>query len=201
MNRYAVMDFETTGLSPNNGARVIEVGVVIIENWKIVDTYDNLINPGVPVPRDIETLTGINNNMIRNAPPPQRIFQEAYQFVSGAALVAHNAVFEKQFWLPELVRLGLANNHQFLCTKLISRRLYPWLTDYKLSTLVEAHNIKRVGADHRALPDAIITAILFLSMHEHISKLYPSRKITPTFLNRYQKMRKIDAKSYPKGWY
>ena len=191
MNRYAVMDFETTGLSPKNGARVIEVGVVIVEDWKIVDTYDNLINPGVPVPREIEVLTGINNNMIRNAPPPQRIFQETYRFVSGAALVAHNAVFEKHFWLPELGRLGLANNHQFLCTKLISRRLYPWLKDYRLSTLVEAHNIKRVGADHRALPDALVTSVLFLKMCEHIIKLYPGKKITSVFFEAIPENEKI----------
>ena len=198
MNRYAIVDFETTGFSPKNGARVIEIGVVMVEDWRIVDTYDNLINPGVPVPGDIEALTGITNNMIRNALPPQRIFQEAYQFVSGATLVAHNAVFEKQFWLPELSRLGLANNHQFLCTKLISRRLYPWLKDYRLSTLVEAHNIKRVGADHRALPDALVTSVLFLKMCEYIIKLYPGKKITPVFLKHYQKMRKSDAESYPK---
>ena len=199
MSRYAVIDFETTGFSPQNGDRVIEIGVVMIENYRIIDRYESLINPGVPIPGRIKELTGITTAMVRNAPPPQRIFHEVYQFIKDATFVAHNATFERQFWLHELSRLGLGYQYQFLCTKLISRRLYPWLPDHKLITLIEAHNIPRNGSAHRALPDALMTAELFFRMHEHITKLYPEKTITTGFLERYLKMKKADAKSYPKS--
>ena len=199
MNRYAVIDFETTGFSPQNGDRVIEIGVVMIENYRIIDRYESLINPGVPIPGRIKELTGITTAIVRNAPPPQRIFHEVYQFIKDATFVAHNAAFERQFWLHELSRLGINYQHQFLCTMLISRKLYPWLPDHKLITLIEAHNIPRQSAAHRALPDALMTAELFFRMHKHITKLYPEKTITTGFLERYLKMKKADARSYSKS--
>ena len=196
--RYAVMDFETSGLSPNSD-RAIEIGAVIVEGGRIVDKYQSLINPGVNVPAKITELTGISTGMVRNAPPPKTVFGEFRKFVSGSMLVAHNASFEHNFWNAELNRLGYPNDEQFICTLLISRRLYPWSSNHKLGTLASTHNLPVDGSLHRALSDSKITAHLLIKIIEDLEELYPDGVVDSSFLARYQKALKADARSLPKG--
>ena len=92
-----VLDFETTGMSPNVGARPTEVAAVRIENGKIVDRYQSLMNAGVHVPAFITELTGITNAMVRNAPPIDQVMRELNVFVDGQPLVAHNVSFDRKF--------------------------------------------------------------------------------------------------------
>ena len=197
MNRYAVIDFETTGRSPGQGDRAVEIGVVILENGQVVDTYESLINPNVEISSFITDLTGITNRMIRNAPPPKQVFEEVNRFVRSATLVAHNASFDRNFWTHELSRLNLDSEHQFLCTMLISRRLYPWSRNHKLKTLVELHEIPAKGRHHRALADASMTSGLLLRILDDIGTIYPDERITPVFLGRYQKTRAVAVKAVP----
>lgn len=197
MSRYAVIDFETTGLSPRQGDRAVEIGAVLVENGQIIDTYQSLINPNVQVSRFITDLTGISNEMIRDAPRPKQVFKEVHRFVRSATLVAHNASFDRNFWTHELSRLNLDAEHQFLCTMLISRRLYPWSPNHKLRTLAELHEIPAAGRHHRALADASVTSGLLLRILSDIGAIYPDESITPVFLSRYQKMRKVTAKAVP----
>lgn len=159
-----VLDFETTGMSPNVGARPTEVAAVRIENGRIVDRYQSLMNGGVYVPAFITELTGITNTMVRNAPPIDQVMRELHAFVDGQPLVAHNVSFDRKFLEAEWQRLRLPMTSPLLCSLLVSRRLYPHLASHKLGALVEHLNIPRTGRYHRALADTEMTAHLWLRM-------------------------------------
>ncbi|AKS43220.1 3'-5' exonuclease [Wenzhouxiangella marina] len=88
-NQYSVIDFETTGLSPACGARPTEIAVVRIRGGEIVDRYQSLMNPGVPIPYDIQAFTGITDAMVRRAPPVEAVMAQAVDFVGGDPIVAH----------------------------------------------------------------------------------------------------------------
>ena len=198
MGRYAVIDFETTGLTARGGDRAIEIGAVFVENGRILDEYQSFIDPGVRVPGNITRLTGISNDMVRGAPPPEVVFPEVSQFVSKSALVAHNAAFDRAFWNHEQNRLGRKGEARFLCTMLMARRLYPWVQNHKLATLTEAHQLPTNGRHHRALADSSVTAHLLLRMIKDLDELYPEEQVDSRFLARYQKRRKIDVRSKPR---
>ena len=88
-----VLDFETTGLSPNRGDRAIEIGAVKLVNGELVDQFQQLMNPGFPVSGFIEGYTGIKNSMLRTASPCHTVMSEFADFIGDANLVAHNASF------------------------------------------------------------------------------------------------------------
>ncbi len=194
MNRYAVIDFETTGLSPNQGDRAIEVAVVIVEQNKLIDEYQSLMNPDIAISDFISQLTGITNQMVEKAPASSAVMHQAIQFVGDATIVAHNAAFDRMFWEKELSLLNISKPNPFICTMQISQRLYPSSPNHKLKTLVEFNNIKRADSYHRALADAKYTAELLLRIHKDIAKLYPENQINPGFLQNYQTCRKADVK-------
>jgi len=195
VGRYAVIDFETTGLSPQHGDRALEVGVAIIENGLVKDTYQSLMNPGVAVPSFITGLTGITQKMISKAPASEMVMKEVCEFIGNTWLVAHNASFDKRFWDYELNKINLGSENKFLCTMLISRRLYPWANDHKLETLVNVHDIKVQGKHHRALADSLMAAELFIQAQKDLGLLYEPENITPEFILSYQKKPKAKLKS------
>jgi DNA polymerase-3 subunit epsilon len=166
MSTFAVVDFETTGTSPWQGARATEVAAVLVRDGRVIDRYESLMQTGTRVPPFIEALTGISDAMLRNAPPAARVMREVVAFVAGAPLVAHNAHFDRTFWLHEadLAGLRLVDEPAFVCTLLLSRRLYPEAPNHKLATLAAFHGIAAAGRAHRALADAEVTAGLFLRM-------------------------------------
>jgi DNA polymerase-3 subunit epsilon len=164
MSPIAVIDFETTGLSPAVGDRVTEVAIVLVQGGRVVDRFQSLMNAGVRVPSFITQLTGISNAMVAAAPDAARVMAQAKAFVGNAPLVAHNAAFDRKFWQAELAQAGLskadAAPQPFACTLLLSRRLYPQVPSYKLGSLVDYHHLPRTGAAHRALADAEMAAHL-----------------------------------------
>lgn len=160
MSRIAVIDFETTGISPALGDRATEVAVVILDHGCVVDRYQSLMNAGVRIPSFITQLTGITNDMIATAPPAERVMREAASFVGALPMVAHNASFDRRFWCAELSRAGHASSHAFACTVLLSRRLYPEAPSHRLGTLVDHFQLPRTGRAHRALADAEMAAEL-----------------------------------------
>src|SRR5690606_36026425 len=107
MGNYSVvvLDFETTGLSPDQGDRVIEVGAVLIENNRITDRFQSLMNPGMRINGFIENYTGITNAMLKDAPPVPEVMEEFASFLGDHHLVAHNANFDRRFLDAELRRL------------------------------------------------------------------------------------------------
>jgi DNA polymerase III subunit epsilon len=160
MSRIAVIDFETTGISPGMGDRATEVAIVLTERGRVVDRFQSLMNAGVRIPSFITQLTGITNDMVASAPPAEAVMREAARFVGSAPLVAHNAAFDRKFWQAELARSGVQAPHPFACTVLLSRRLYPQAPNHRLGTLVDFHRLPRTGQAHRALADAEMAAAL-----------------------------------------
>ena len=160
MTRLAVIDFETTGISPGQGDRATEVAIVIVDNGQVVDRFQSLMNAGVRIPSFITQLTGITNAMLASAPSAAQAMAEASRFVGHLPLVAHNAAFDRKFWQAELARIGDPADQPFVCTLLLSRRLYPQAPNHKLGTLVDYHRLPRTGQAHRALADAEMAAHL-----------------------------------------
>ncbi len=161
----AVIDFETTGMGPGQGARATEIAVVLVRDGRILDRYASLMHTGVWVPPFIEQLTGISNRMLDGAPPAAQVMRAVADFTRGCALVAHNASFDRSFWQAEHALAGVNEAVQqtpFACTLLLSRRLYPEVPNHRLGTLAQWHGITPTGRAHRALADAEMAAGLWL---------------------------------------
>jgi DNA polymerase III subunit epsilon len=169
MSAIAVIDFETTGISPNMGDRATEVAIVMLEGGQVVDRYQSLMNAGVRVNSFITQLTGITNEMVQAAPPAEQVMREAARFVAGRPMVAHNAAFDRKFWQAELARCGQDGSHAFACTLLLSRRLYPQAPNHKLGTLAALHQLPSSGRAHRALADAEMAAHLLAQMQHDLT--------------------------------
>lgn len=161
MTTVAVIDFETTGLSPAMGDRATEVAIVMLEGDRVVDRYQSLMNAGVRISAFIEAYTGISNEMIARAPPAERVMDEAHRFVGARPMVAHNASFDRRFWAAELQRLGQPAEQPFACTLLLSRRLWPEVRSYRLGSLASYHGLPDAGRAHRAMADAETAAALW----------------------------------------
>jgi DNA polymerase-3 subunit epsilon len=160
MSLIAVIDFETTGLSPAMGDRATEVAIVLLEEGRVVDRFQSLMNAGVHIPAFITSLTGISNAMVAEAPEATTVMAEANRFVGMAPMVAHNASFDRKFWEAELGRAGVTAAQPFACTMLLARRLYPQAPSHKLGVLVDYHRLPKTGRAHRALADAEMAASL-----------------------------------------
>lgn len=156
----AVIDFETTGLSPRHGARATEIAAVIVENGVVVDRYQSLMNAGARIPPDIESLTGITNAMIRAAPAVDTVMHAVADFVGDYPLVAHNAAFDAKFWDAELLRLKRTRSQAFICTLLLARRAFPQVASHRLESLVRYLGLPVTAQFHRALADAEMTVAL-----------------------------------------
>ena len=161
-----VLDFETTGMSPDYGDRVIEVGAVRLENGRVSERFQALMNPGRRINGFIERLTGITNKMVSTAPSCESVMHEFADFIEGYDLVAHNASFDRRFLDAELTRIGRDYSGGFACYMLAARRVCPEAPNHKLGTLVEYRNIPTDGTFHRALADAEMTASLWVGMLE-----------------------------------
>lgn len=190
MDTVAVIDFETTGLSPDMGDRATEVAIVIVNNGKIADRYQSLMNAGVRIPAFIESLTGISNAMIRKAPPAAEVMQALAEFVGDVPLVAHNASFDSKFLDAEWSRINRRRRQAFACSMLLARRIYPAAPDHKLGTLVSHLKLPSAARHHRALADAEMTAHLWTRMVSDIKQRYGMSAVPHDFLCTLQKVPK-----------
>jgi DNA polymerase-3 subunit epsilon len=160
VERIAVIDFETTGISPGAYCRATEVAVVMLERGRIVDRYQSLMNAGVPVPAFVAGLTGITTAMLRSAPANAQVMNEVAEFVGSTPLLAHNASFDQKFWDYELSLIGRSRVQSFACSMLLSRRLLPAAPNHKLGTLTRWAGLPDTGTAHRAMADAEMAANL-----------------------------------------
>ncbi len=182
MKTYAVIDFETTGLDPSHGARPTEIAVVIVSNREIEDHFQSLMNPGVHIPSDIQTLTGITNEMVRKAPSISEVMKQAVNFVGKHALVAHNAAFDKKFWDAELQRIRLKRQQEFTCSLLLSRRIFPDAPNHQLGTLIRTLRLPNTGRSHRALADAEATAHLLIQIKQELMRRFRLKSVSNDLL-------------------
>jgi DNA polymerase-3 subunit epsilon len=188
----AVIDFETTGLSPQQGARATEIAAVIVENGVVVDRYQSLMNAGARIPRDIESLTGITNAMIRAAPAADAVMHAVADFVGDYPLVAHNAAFDSKFWDAELLRLRRTRSQNFICTLLLARRVFPQAPNHRLETLIRHLGLQVTGQFHRALADAEMTAALLVCLREEFCRRH---KFTVAPLSLFSRVQKLPLKN------
>ena len=163
-----VLDFETTGLSPEQGDRAIEIGAVKLVDGVVIDTFQQLMYPGKRIDSFIENYTGITNAMLKNARPCKEVMQDFAAYIEGFNLVAHNASFDGRFLEAEFRRIKQKQQAEFACSMLIARRLYPDSHNHKLGTLVEYKNLPNDGVFHRALADSQMTAHLWMAMLDDI---------------------------------
>ena len=182
-----VIDFETTGLSPNLGERAIEVGAVLVHNNEIVDRFQSLMNPGKRISGFIEDYTGITNSMLSNAPSIAHAMGELKSFIGTHHLVAHNATFDSRFLDAEFDRIKHKRINEFFCSLLISRRIYPEAPNHKLETLVRYKNLKTDGVHHRALADAEMTAHLWVRLIEDIKEKYNINNVSFEIIQKISK--------------
>ncbi|MCE1274092.1 MAG: 3'-5' exonuclease [Chlorobiales bacterium] len=191
-----VLDFETTGLSPEYGDRAIEIGAVLIENGSVVDRFQKLMNPGFRISSFIEGYTGITNEMLKTQPSCEKVMAEFSDFVAGRHIVAHNAAFDKRFLDAELKRIGRVHDGSCCCSLLVSRRIYQDAPNHKLKTLVSHVGITPAGSFHRALADAEMTAQLWLEMLERIRRSYSLSTITIEQLQELSRINRLYAHRY-----
>ena len=168
-NSFCIIDFETTGLSPANGDRVIEVAALKIVNNKIVDQYQSLMNPGFEISRRITSITGISNDMLEDAPTNLEVIPSLVNFLSGDSLVAHNASFDSNFLQNELFDSKIKRSYQFTCSMRMARRVFPNAPNHKLGTLLEYRGITQSEVLHRALADVNATYKLWIDMNKALS--------------------------------
>jgi DNA polymerase-3 subunit epsilon len=168
MTRIAVIDFETTGMSPALGDRATEVAIVLLERGLVVDRFQSLMNAGVYIPSFITQLTGITNAMVAGAPRAPQVMADAARFVGDTPMVAHNASFDRRYWQAELAQAGLAATQPFACTVLLSRRLFAEAPSHKLGALVQRLRLPQTGAAHRAMVDAEMAASLLTRIQQEL---------------------------------
>ena len=163
-----VLDFETTGLSPDLGDRAIEIGAVKIVDGEIVERFQKLMNPGFAISGFIAEYTGITNAMLKNAAPCCEVMGEFHEFIGNLNLVAHNASFDRKFLDSEFSRISRSYAGSFSCSMLLSRRMIQDAKNHKLETLVRHLDIQVDGTFHRALYDAEMAGKIWLAMLDRI---------------------------------
>ena len=167
-----ILDFETTGLSPDMGDRAIEIGAVRLENGQVVDKFQALMNPGFHVSGFIADYTGITNAMLAHAQSCEEVMHEFANFIQCSNLIAHNASFDKRFLDAELARIGRDYDGELSCALLVSRRVFQDAPSHKLGELVKYTRVKSNGEFHRALYDSEMTAKVWLAMLDDIGERY-----------------------------
>ncbi|MFT7131816.1 MAG: DNA polymerase-3 subunit epsilon [Cyclobacteriaceae bacterium] len=171
-NSLVILDFETTGLSPDMGDRAIEIGAVRLVNGEVTERFQELMNPGQRVSGFIENYTGISNDMLRGADSCEVVMDRFADFVADDNLIAHNASFDKRFLDAELNRIGRDYAGEFSCSLLLSRRIFQDSYSHKLGELVRFCNIKSDGGFHRALYDSEMTAKVWMAMLTNMGERY-----------------------------
>ena len=158
----ACVDLETTGGMAAQH-RVIEVGIVLLEQGEVVEQWSTLVQPGIRIPPSIARFTGIDDAMVADAPPFAEVASEVRRRLAGRLFVAHNARFDYGFLRAEFRRLDVRFAAPVLCTVKLSRALYPEHARHNLDTLMERFALSCV-ARHRALGDAQVLPELIAAM-------------------------------------
>ena len=157
---FVVFDLETTGFSPLT-SKIIEIGAVRVENGVITDRFSTFVNPKVPIPYRIENLTGINDQMVLEAPTIDVVLPQFMEFCQDAVMVAHNAAFDMSFIEHNCMELGIQREFTYVDTVGMARFLLPGLNRFKLDTVAKALHVS-LENHHRAVDDAGCTAEIFV---------------------------------------
>lgn len=181
---YVVFDLETTGLYPNSGDSIIEIGAVKIKNGEIIDRYDELINPNVVLSDEIIKITGINNDMLKDRRNEEESVKDFMKWVGDTPMVAHNAKFDISFLDMAYSKYNLGKlGNMVIDTLGLSRYLESRERYHNLATLVKRYDIPwDEDKHHRADYDSEGTALIFNKM---LKKLDLNNIKTSKELSRY----------------
>ncbi|MDR0957950.1 MAG: PolC-type DNA polymerase III [Clostridiales bacterium] len=189
-DNFVVFDVETTGLDCSK-ERIIEIGAVKIESGEITATFSEFINPNMILPAEIVKLTGITDNMLKNAPPASEVIPRFLEFIGECVVVAHNARFDVSFISAEAHRLGVMFRNSSFCTLAAAQTLFKSLPNHKLDTITKHLHI-HLANHHRAKDDAAATAEVFLKMRDiFIEKNITSLKDANLFAQREINTKKL----------
>ena len=196
-DEYVVLDFETTGLHPNRH-RVIEVGAYIVRNHQIIDSFSSLCYPGKKLPSFIVKFTGITDEMLTGQPTPEEVMRKLHGFLGNRPIIAHNAAFDSKFLVAEMSRVGRKIDNRFVCSLLLSRRLFPQIRSHKLGNLQQELGINTSSNHHahRALDDAFVTVALFRRLIETLRGQVDAFHVDWTLLHSLSKLPKAKVKEF-----
>lgn len=156
---FAIIDIETTGNKYTYG-KITEIAIYQHNGQEITGSYSTLINPEMDIPFFITRLTGINNEMVKDAPKFYQVAKKIIEMTAGRTFIAHNVSFDYKFIQEEYKRLGYEYNQKTLCTVKMSRRLLPGHRSYSLGKICAELGIE-INGRHRAAGDALATVKLF----------------------------------------
>lgn len=146
------VDVETSGLSPKN-CRIIEIGIIRVENNKIIEKFQTLINPGTYIDPFILSMTRISTEDLQNAPSFYEVSKKIKELLSGSVFVAHNVLFDYAFIKQEFERFEESFSAKIFCSVKLSKKLYPRFKHHNLDAIIQRHNIA-CKRRHRAFDDA-----------------------------------------------
>jgi DNA polymerase III epsilon subunit family exonuclease len=177
--RYIAFDVETTGLNAQKD-RIIELGAVIFEEGKIIDTFSSLVNPHQAIPYPVTRVNHITNEMLVNAPEEKDIYPSFIDFMgnslSGETIIcAHNARFDTSFLKETFNRLGYYANVHYVDTLALSQHLIRDIEDHKQSTIGEYFHIHNENA-HRASSDAEVCGKILWRLMDYSMMDYARRR-------------------------
>ena len=187
---YAILDIETTG-GKYNEEGITEIAIYKFDGHQIIDQFCSLVNPERNIQPFVVNLTGINNQMLRNAPKFHEVAKRIIEITDNCTIVAHNAQFDNRILSTEFDRLGYPFEKNMLCTVELSKKLIPDLPSYSLGKLVRSLGIP-ITDRHRAQGDAKATVELFkLLLEKDIEKVIisdtikkdPKRQLAPKLLD------------------
>lgn len=173
---FVVLDLETTGFQgPEKGGRIIEIGAVKVDNFQVVDSFSTFVNPGIKIPKKIVELTGITDDMVKDAPDIWNVIHELWSFIEGYTIIAHNAKFDWDKYLKfYFKKIGKHTTNDVVCTINKSKEIFgtkttdsngePVKIGHKLIDLCQRMDVKLEGA-HRAVNDCNALASCFIKMY------------------------------------
>ena len=173
---FICFDIETTGLSPLRD-KITEIGAVKVVNGEITDTFSTFANPGIPIPAKITQLTGITDDMVKDAPSQSEAVSAFLEFAGDNVLVAHNAPFDTSFIRRACENMNREYDYASIDTVAIARAILPDIKNVKLDTVA---NYLRLGSfnHHRATDDAEILAKIFISLCSRLGEDYNIFSVT-----------------------
>ncbi|MBM7613702.1 PolC-type DNA polymerase III [Alkaliphilus hydrothermalis] len=185
---FIVFDIETTGLS-NKRDKITEIGAVKVKNGEVIDQFSSLINPEMPIPQKIVDLTGITDDMVKDAPLIEDVLPKFLNFVGNNPLVAHNASFDVGFIRENARQMGITITNSVVDTLKLARILLPQLKKHKLNVIAKELNVTLLS-HHRAVDDATATAEIWM----HFIKMLQEKEIFTFDEINQQLTKKLDFK-------
>jgi DNA polymerase III subunit epsilon len=156
---FAIIDIETTGNNHKYG-QISEIAIFLHNGNQITGSFSSLVKPETDIPYYITKLTGITNDMVKDAPRFYEIAKKVVEMTAGRTFVAHNVIFDYRFIQEEFSRLGYEYHRNTICTVKLARKLLPGYKSYSLGKICSELGIE-IHARHRAAGDALATVKLF----------------------------------------